>query len=117
MVFDAPGFIDVQVNGYKGTDFSSLGLTAATCTIACRDYLAESGCVGFCPTVITSTMEVYEHVLPLLVQVLCLPEFEDSLLGLHLEGPFISKEPGACGAHKGECIRDPCEPGSDTLDD
>lgn len=44
--------------------------------------------------------------MPLLAELVLDPEFTGRVLGIHLEGPFISREPGAHGAHKVECIRD-----------
>jgi N-acetylglucosamine-6-phosphate deacetylase len=44
-------------------------------------------------------------------------EFEGSLLGVHLEGPFISPEPGAVGAHSPEWVREPDAAFLDTLID
>ena len=93
-----PGFIDCQVNGYKGVDFTGDGtieLTVESCAKACRDYLAESGCVAFCPTVITSHEHEYARNLPITAAVMEMPEFAGRLPGFHLEGPFLSQEPGA----------------------
>ena len=107
----APGFIDVQVNGYKGVDFTGGGvvpLNVESCAQACRAYLAESGCVAFCPTVVTSHEHEYQQTLPILATVMEMPEFAGRLLGLHLEGPFLSQEDGAKGAHRAECMGPPC---------
>ena len=112
---DFPGFVDVQVNGYRGVDFSSPDLTAEECAQGCRWYLAESGCVGFLPTVITSEEAVYRKVLPIFAALARSPEFSGRILGVHLEGPFISSHPGACGAHKVACIRAPDLAFMDTL--
>ena len=61
-----PGFVDIQCNGYKGVDFSSLALTAETLAEACIGLLDDGGCACIVPTVITSSDAVYAHVLPLL---------------------------------------------------
>ena len=102
MAATIPGFIDVQVNGYKGVDFTGDGgvvpLTIDSAAAACRDYLAEAGCVAFCPTIITSHEVEYEVSIPILAAVMEMPEFAGRLPGLHLEGPFLSKEDGAKGA-------------------
>eukprot|EP01046_Picozoa_sp_COSAG06_P116353 COSAG06_NODE_63340_length_262_cov_1.233129_1_plen_74_part_01 len=69
-----PGFIDVQVNGYKGVDFTGDGgvvpLTVESCASACRDYLAEAACVAFCPTIITSHEHEYERTIPMMATVM-----------------------------------------------
>jgi len=88
--------IDLQVNGYLNIDFSSEHLTVETCRYACEQYL-KCGGASFLPTMITSSRERYRKNLPILAQVI--NEFKGSLPGLHLEGPFISPEPGAVGAH------------------
>ena len=99
-----PGFIDLQVNGYKGVDFTGDGgtipLTIESCAAACRAYLAESGCVAFCPTIVTSHEHEYATTIPILTAVMEMPEFEGRLPGIHLEGPFLSQEDGAKGAHR-----------------
>jgi len=61
--------------------------------------LADSGCIAFLPTLITSSRHAYATILPRFAALIREPEFRPNLLGLHLEGPFISSEPGAVGAH------------------
>jgi N-acetylglucosamine-6-phosphate deacetylase len=93
-----PGFVDLQVNGYRGTDFSSPDLAEEAFAGACRDLLGQ-GTVAFLPTIITSPLDVYRRNLALVARVCARPEFAGRLLGIHLEGPFISQRPGAVGAH------------------
>ena len=101
-----PGLVDLQVNGYLGVDFSSIDLTEPDFIRASRAML-QTGTTAFLPTVITSPTDVYKHNLPIMAEVLQKQEFRGRLLGLHLEGPFISPEQGARGAHNPEWIRKP----------
>jgi len=101
-----PGLVDLQVNGYKGVDFSSRDLTTVDFTRASRQLL-EAGTTAFLPTMITSPEEVYKHNLPIIAKVVQSEEFRGCLLGIHLEGPFISSEEGAHGAHNPHWIRKP----------
>lgn len=101
-----PGLVDLQVNGYKGVDFSDEGLTQADFIRACRE-LIEAGTTAFLPTMVTSPEDVYEHNLPIIAEVIDMPEFASRLLGIHLEGPFISVQDGARGAHNAEWVREP----------
>lgn len=100
------GFVDLQVNGYLGVDFSSPELTEESFIFAC-DALLQAGTVAFLPTIITSPLEIYERNLPILAAVLARKEFQGHILGIHLEGPFISPEPGAVGAHHPEWVLSP----------
>ena len=101
-----PGLVDLQVNGFMGVDFSSPDLTEEPFIWACQRLLRR-GTAAFLPTVITSPVEVYERNLPLIAKALARPEFKGKLLGLHLEGPFISPQPGAVGAHHPAWVRPP----------
>jgi len=101
-----PGFVDLQVNGFGGVDFSSPDLTQEDFLRACR-RLFSAGTAAFLPTVITSSAETYRRNLPLIAAAMALPEFRGHLPGIHLEGPFISREPGAVGAHDPESVRPP----------
>jgi len=100
-----PGFVDLQVNGFIGVDFSGPGLHEEDFCKACREVLGR-GTSAFLPTMITSPADVYERNLPLLAQTVSEPEFAGRLPGIHLEGPFISREPGAVGAHNPNWVRD-----------
>ncbi|MCC7300440.1 MAG: N-acetylglucosamine-6-phosphate deacetylase [Verrucomicrobia bacterium] len=94
---------DPQVNGYAGVDFSCVGLTLEAVNRA-ADLLEGKGTEKFLPTVITSSMEVYEQVLPVLAQA---AGKDARIPGIHLEGPFISPEDGAVGAHPKAHVRVP----------
>ena len=104
MVF--PGFVDLQVNGFAGVDFSAPTLDAEALAGACRS-LQESGTVAFQPTLITSPADVYQRNLGIIAGVMKRPEFKDCLIGIHLEGPFISPMEGARGAHNPDWIEKP----------
>ena len=95
------GFIDLQVNGYMGVDFSGADLTEKACADSFQAIL-DSGTVGFLPTLITSSRETYRRNLPIIRSVMARDEFRNHVLGIHLEGPFLSPEPGAIGAHNPE---------------
>ena len=64
------GFVDVQVNGYKGVSFSDASLDREACARACTQILAEGGLAACVPTVITSPLETYAKVLPILADVI-----------------------------------------------
>ncbi len=100
------GFVDLQVNGFLGVDFSAPALTEADFVRACGALLAQ-GTAAFLPTVITSSLDTYARNLPLMTDVMARDEFQGRLLGFHLEGPFISREPGAVGAHNPAYVRAP----------
>ena len=94
-----PGFIDLLTNGAGGgafgvsADYDDLQLMANT-------MLAE-GTTGFLAAAPSNTQELY------LKMQNQLAEHQDNLpanfLGLHLEGPYLSKE--FRGAHREECVR------------
>ena len=88
--------LDLQVNGYLNIDFSSNSISEEDFCYSLRRYL-ESGADSFLPTVITSAKEVYKKNLPMMGKVV--EAYGSKIPGLHLEGPFISPEPGAVGAH------------------
>ena len=100
------GLVDFQVNGYKGVHFSDINLTRDDFVIACRGVF-EAGTTAFLPTIITSPKEVYKHNLPIIAAVLQEAEFRGRLLGIHIEGPFISAQKGTRGAHDEQWISKP----------
>ncbi len=102
-----PGFIDVQVNGFMGVDFNSDALTEEAFLQAGHALIAR-GTAAFLPTLITGPEARLHRNLTLITQALK----KDAVLarhvpGFHLEGPFISKEPGAIGAHDPTAVHAP----------
>ena len=105
-MIDIPGFVDLQVNGYKGIDFAGDDLNEEIFIQACRDILA-TGTGAFLPTVVTGSLQMYQRNLSLIAKVIQSGEFQNQILGIHLEGPFINPDPGAHGAHDPKFIRPP----------
>ncbi len=93
----APGFVDLQVNGFAGVDFLDAdgdGYRRA------GQAMAQTGVTAFLPTFVTSPKEEL---------VAALREVANAdapgILGAHLEGPFISAQ--RLGAHRADARRDP----------
>lgn len=103
---EIPGLIDLQVNGFKGVDFSGARLSEENLACACRELL-DAGTTAFLATLITSPTDIYERNLPLIANVARSEEFKGRLLGIHLEGPFLSPVEGARGAHNPKWMRPP----------
>ena len=102
-----PGWIDLQVNGYGGIDFNSAGLTVEKVEAVTR-RLAADGTAGYLPTFVTGDPEVVCANLRTVAEARRTDaECRDRILGVHLEGPFISPEPGAVGTHPVEWVRKP----------
>jgi len=91
--------LDLQVNGFIGVDFSAPDLTPEGFREA-GHALVQRGVDLFLPTLITSSMETYERNLGIACRALEMDgELAAHIPGFHLEGPFLSPEPGAIGAH------------------
>ncbi len=103
---NVPGFVDLQVNGYKGVDFSSPELTEEDFVYACRELIRQ-GTVAFLPTIITSPRQTYEKNIRLISRAMDRVNLKGHLLGIHLEGPFISPENGVRGAHNLKWVQQP----------
>jgi N-acetylglucosamine-6-phosphate deacetylase len=106
IILEIPGFVDLQVNGYKGISFSDLTLTEDRFVFACKE-LIEAGTVAFLPTIITASAEVYKQNLPLIAKAMKHEDLKGHILGIHVEGPFISEKDGARGAHSTQWVRKP----------
>jgi N-acetylglucosamine-6-phosphate deacetylase len=94
-----PGFIDLQVNGFAGVDFLDAG--SADYEKAGRALL-ETGVTGYQPTLITAPEE---DMVAALAEVPPPQPGLPRVLGVHLEGPFLSSR--RPGAHLPRWLRDP----------
>src|SRR5579872_3750132 len=103
--FVAPGFFDLQINGYGGVWFSDRSLTAEKVQEAIVPYFAH-GVTRLCPTLITSSFESLAVGFAAIRQA-CeeQPWLDRVVAGCHLEGPYLSAEDGPRGAHPRVHIR------------
>lgn len=100
----APAFLDIQVNGYGGQEFASADLTAERVAAVIRAF-DPFGVARLCPTITTERYEVLCHALDAVASLAdSSPEWSYRIPGIHLEGPYITSEDGARGAHpKAHC--------------
>jgi N-acetylglucosamine-6-phosphate deacetylase len=84
-----PGFVDLQVNGYAGVDFSAAGPDEWR---SAREALLRDGVTAFQPTFVTAELGEMREALARMPAV----ESGARMIGAHLEGPFLSPlRPGA----------------------
>lgn len=100
------GFVDLQVNGYRGVDFSSHRLELDE-ILWVTEALREAGTIAYCATIITSNPDIYRRNLPIIAASMDQPGVKGRLLGIHLEGPYLSQVEGARGAHAPRKMRRP----------
>jgi N-acetylglucosamine-6-phosphate deacetylase len=95
-----PGFVDAHVNGIAGHDF----LTADPAGYAAAgEAMARTGVVAYQPTFVSSPAAAYEAALPVVAGLG--GGAGPLVVGVHLEGPFLSRE--WAGAHDPAALRDP----------
>ena len=103
----SPGFLDMQVNGYRGSDYSNDDFSEDHMLKIIR-YLAQSGTTQHVPTIVTSPEVTIVRNLKIIAKVIREnPEVGEAVSGIHIEGPFISAEDGPRGAHDLGYVRIP----------
>ena len=103
----APALIDIQVNGFAGFDLNVATVTPEDVTALVR-ALWRVGTGFLCPTVVTGSFDGISYSLRAIVEACKIdPLVAHSILGIHLEGPYISVEDGPRGAHPLEHVREP----------
>lgn len=98
-----PGFIELQLNGAFGHDFT----TDPASMWAVGLDLARDGVTAFLPTIVTSPPGTVDAALAAWQAAPATPRGAVPL-GVHVEGPFIA--PARAGAHDPALLRDP-DPG------
>lgn len=101
-----PGFVDLQVNGFNGIDFNEEDLSPAKVVKLTKDLWKE-GVTTYFPTLITNDKEKIHTSIKCIVKACEDSLIEDSIGGIHLEGPFLSKKDGPRGAHPKNYIQAP----------
>lgn len=105
-IFVAPGFIDLQVNGFAGVDYNSPEAEPEAIGASIR-ALFSTGVARFFPTVITAAPENITAALRNLARAReTLPE-GPAMEAFHVEGPHISPDDGPRGAHPARWVRPP----------
>jgi len=107
-VYIAPGLIDTQVNGFAGVSFcfgggqlSQEGILKAT------SELWKKGVTTYLPTLTTNSREVMLRNFALLAATKNNKDLHGSIVGYHLEGPYISPIDGYRGAHPIKYVHNP----------
>ena len=100
----APGFIDLQVNGFAGVDYNSPD-TPADEIARSLEVQRATGVTRLLPTIITGSHENIAGSLANLAKAKRELELGRSMVGFHVEGPWISPEDGPRGAHPREHTR------------
>ncbi|MFL5062243.1 MAG: N-acetylglucosamine-6-phosphate deacetylase [Xanthobacteraceae bacterium] len=96
----APGFIDIQVNGGGDVLFNDHPTPEGIATIAAAHR--RFGTTGLLPTLISDTPEKMRAALAAVDAII---GREPGVLGIHLEGPFLSPEKP--GVHNVRVLREP----------
>jgi N-acetylglucosamine-6-phosphate deacetylase len=93
-----PGFVDLQVNGFAGVDFFAADADGYR---RAGEALLDTGVTAYLPTFVTAPEE------QLLAALREVPARTDGprILGVHLEGPFLS--PTRLGIHSVAACREP----------
>jgi N-acetylglucosamine-6-phosphate deacetylase len=96
---ELPGLFDLQVNGFGGIDFNGPNLTPDLASEA-LERMRATGVTRCLPTLITSSFEQFAASARTLARL-----SHPAIAGIHMEGPYLSPQDGARGAHPVEHVR------------
>jgi N-acetylglucosamine-6-phosphate deacetylase len=103
----APAFCDVQINGCDQISFNSDSLTGEQIrhvVETCRGH----GIAQLMPTLVTGCFDALMHGFRAIREACAEdPDLAQAIVGIHLEGPYISAEDGPRGAHPKQHVRPP----------
>jgi N-acetylglucosamine-6-phosphate deacetylase len=104
--FIAPGFVDLQVNGFDGVDFNDPNTSIENIGHA-LDAILATGVTRCLPTVITGSPDAMLASLRNLKLAQSVLPRGRVIAGFHIEGPHIGVEDGPRGAHPAAWVRPP----------
>lgn len=96
-----PGFIDIHTHGAGGFDVCDATLEAIT---QISKYKMEEGTTRYCPTTLTLSREQLQESMQAVASYMQDEQYA-KVVGVHLEGPFVSQE--AIGAQNPDFARLP----------
>lgn len=102
--FVSPGFIDLHTHGGGGSDY--MDGTAEAVMNAAKTHM-RYGTTSLLPTTMSSSLEELYTALDCFKEAKNTMKDGPNLLGMHLEGPYVS--PKRCGAQDVSCLREPKE--------
>jgi N-acetylglucosamine-6-phosphate deacetylase len=102
----APGFIDLQVNGFAGADYNRPATTLESIASS-LGAIFQTGVTRFFPTVITAAPEAIVAALANLAHAREAIPHGQAMEAFHVEGPHISPDDGPRGAHPARWVRRP----------
>jgi N-acetylglucosamine-6-phosphate deacetylase len=105
-VYIAPGFIDIQINGFAGVDYNAPDSPHEEIARSLR-VMFSTGVTRCFPTVITGDPEKMLGALRNLAAARESLEEGPAMEAFHVEGPHISPEDGPLGAHPQRWVRPP----------
>jgi N-acetylglucosamine-6-phosphate deacetylase len=98
---------DPQVNGYAGVDFQADHPTPERLRIATQGWRRDGGDQFFLTLVTDHWPVLLNRLRQLRALVVGRPDLRDVIPGWHIEGPFLSDQPGFHGAHEPALMLDP----------
>lgn len=96
-----PGLVDLQVNGFSGVDFNDPAIATEQVSVA-AESMRRTGVTLFLATLISAPLDRFSACARAVAA-----SNDPAMAGLHMEGPYISPEDGARGAHRREDISGP----------
>jgi len=104
--FVSPGFVDIQINGFAGVDFTADDLDAEK-AIRMLPAIWSTGATTICPTLVTNTIPGLFRNFAILEQARRMSrDFDHAVPCYHLEGPYLSPD-GSHGAHNPDWMHAP----------
>ncbi|CAN5689896.1 hypothetical protein BH09VER1_BH09VER1_03960 [soil metagenome] len=108
VIWLAPGLIDLQVNGYAGIDLQSEAAVSEASLLQFVRTLRRDGCHRSLLTLITAPWaRLLDQICRYRELIQGNKELRRALVGWHIEGPFLSEQPGYRGAHNPAWMGDP----------